>query len=225
MRGLERALSRFRTQAPPLILVAGRGTSDNAAVYGRYLFEHFVGIPGLRRGALSVHALSRPHARERCALHRRLPIRRKPGRRQGAAVGTARAARYTVAITNVADSSLARAADYTCSFMPTKKPLWPPPKTYTAELVAMAMICRAIGGRLDPRHVAEIPKSLAPPSPASPPSRTSLPTSATPRTASASPAVSTSPPPARSHSSSRKPATSPPRACRPPISCTALSRC
>ena len=54
--GLDQALARFRGNPPPLIFVAGRGTSDNAAVFGRYVFEHFAGIP-VSGAALSLFTL------------------------------------------------------------------------------------------------------------------------------------------------------------------------
>src|ERR1700733_1688192 len=44
--GTFRALcSRFETERPRLVVLAARGTSDNAAQFGRYLIEITTGIP------------------------------------------------------------------------------------------------------------------------------------------------------------------------------------
>ncbi len=158
--GLERALARFRTEPPPLILVAGRGTSDNAAVYGRYLFEHFVGIP-VSGAALSLFTLYPAPMHVKGALS----IGASQSGESPDVVKALQAARrggaYTVAITNVPDSSLARVADYTLLLHARKETAVAATKTYTASLAAMLMICRAIGGRIDPRRIAQIPEVLS----------------------------------------------------------------
>src|SRR5947209_520606 len=44
-RDIERLRRRFQTRRPKLILLTARGTSDNAAQFGRYLLEITTGIP------------------------------------------------------------------------------------------------------------------------------------------------------------------------------------
>jgi glutamine---fructose-6-phosphate transaminase (isomerizing) len=157
--GLERALARFRTERPPLILVAGRGTSDNAAVYGRYLFEHFAGIP-VSGAALSLITLYGAPMHLKGAL----AIGASQSGESPDVVKALRAARrngaFTVAITNTAGSSLTRMADHTVLLHAGTEKAVAATKTYTAELAAMVMICQAIGGRLEARPVAAIPEAL-----------------------------------------------------------------
>ena len=42
---LERLRKRYATSRPTMIIVVARGTSDNAALFARYLFEITLGIP------------------------------------------------------------------------------------------------------------------------------------------------------------------------------------
>ena len=55
-----RHIERFRTalaaRRPKLIVLAARGTSDNAALFGRYLLEITTGIP-VSLAAPSIHTL------------------------------------------------------------------------------------------------------------------------------------------------------------------------
>src|SRR5918993_1328636 len=45
LRGIEDLRRRFEANRPKLIILAARGTSDNAAQFGRYLLEIATGIP------------------------------------------------------------------------------------------------------------------------------------------------------------------------------------
>src|SRR5260370_27791491 len=45
LKGIEDLRRRLVTQRPRLVLLAARGTSDNAAQFGRYLLEITTGIP------------------------------------------------------------------------------------------------------------------------------------------------------------------------------------
>ncbi len=51
----------FRKLSPSVIIAAGRGTSDNACIYGQYLFESNIGIPvALALGSLYTHYKTPP---------------------------------------------------------------------------------------------------------------------------------------------------------------------
>src|SRR5213082_3325412 len=45
LRRIERFRMRFAKSRPKLIVLVARGTSDNAALFGRYLLEIMTGIP------------------------------------------------------------------------------------------------------------------------------------------------------------------------------------
>src|SRR2546426_1005425 len=57
-RRMSRLGSRLRARSIPLIVLVARGTSDNAALFGRYLLEITTGIP-VSLAAPSVHTLYR----------------------------------------------------------------------------------------------------------------------------------------------------------------------
>jgi glucosamine--fructose-6-phosphate aminotransferase (isomerizing) len=154
--GLERALQRFRESPPPLIFVAGRGTSDNAATYGRYLFEHFGGIP-VSGAALSLFTLYPAPMHLKNALAIGISQSGESSDVATALQAARRAGAFTLAVTNSARSSLAKAADYTVILHARKERSVAATKTYVAELVAMAMISRALDGKPRQREIEQLP--------------------------------------------------------------------
>lgn len=156
---LERALEPMRRQQPPLILVAGRGTSRHAATYGQYIFEHFLGIP-VAGAALSLFTLYPAPLRLKGAL----AVGISQSGETPDVVKTLRTARrmgaYTVAVTNAGKSSLTEVADHTIRLRARSERAVAATKTYTASLVAMLMICRALGGDLEQREVEELPEAI-----------------------------------------------------------------
>src|SRR3981189_3664271 len=56
LRGFERFKQRLAKRRPGLIVLVARGTSDNAALFGRYLLEITTGIP-VSLSAPSVHTI------------------------------------------------------------------------------------------------------------------------------------------------------------------------
>ena len=103
---------RLSDRRPTVIVVAGRGTSDHAAIYARYLLEHAVGVPV----ALAAASLVTQYGIETTSPDSALIAFSQSGagpdmialvesaRRRGA---------FTIALTNDAASPLALAADVT----------------------------------------------------------------------------------------------------------------
>ena len=158
-RGLTKALAQLRRDRPPLILIAGRGTSDNAATYGRYLFEHFLGIP-VAGAALSLFTLYPAPMH----LSGALAIGISQSGESTDVVKALRTARrmgaFTLAVTNAPRSALSELAHYTVQLHARNERAVAATKTYTAELVAMAMICRGLGGDLPESELLAIPESI-----------------------------------------------------------------
>jgi glucosamine--fructose-6-phosphate aminotransferase (isomerizing) len=158
-KSVEKALEPLRRERPPLILVAGRGTSHHAAIYGHYVFEHFLGIP-VSGAALSLFTLYPAPLHLKGAL----AIGMSQSGESPDVVRTLRTARrmgaFTIAVTNTATSSLSEAAHHTVHLHARKERAVAATKTYTAELVAMLMICRALGGDLKPREIEELPDAI-----------------------------------------------------------------
>lgn len=156
---LQKALAGLRQSPPGLILIAGRGTSDHAAIYGRYLFEHHLGIP-VSGAALSLFtlypaplhlggalAIGVSQSGESADVVKALQVARERGA-------------YTLAVTNTAASSLTKLAHHTLLLRAGKERAVAATKTYTAELVAMTMICRALGGGLAEEDLARLPEHV-----------------------------------------------------------------
>lgn len=134
---------RLRRLRPPAVLLAGRGSSHNAALYGRYLLEVRWGVP-VSIAAPSVYTLyeSRPRVAGLCAIGIS-----QSGRSPDVAevVAAARAAgAFTVAITNDEASELATAADVTLPCLAGPERSVPASKTYFATLLRLAQLAEAL---------------------------------------------------------------------------------
>lgn len=128
---------------PAGILIAARGSSDNAAVYAKYVFQLRNQLPvALAAPSLFTHYAAPPRIARYCVLG----ISQsgvapdvcavvEEGRRQGA---------LTVALTNEGDSPLAAAADFVISMQAGLERSVPASKTYTASLLAIAMLSQII---------------------------------------------------------------------------------
>jgi len=125
------------------VLFAARGSSDNAAVYGRYLLETHAGVPG---GLLSPSIAT--HYRSRLDLSDALVVSVSQSGATEEIAATQAWARAcgaaTVAITNVAGSRLADEADLALVTEAGPELAVPATKTYLTQLVAMAVLGTAL---------------------------------------------------------------------------------
>lgn len=162
----EELIARVREVAPEslagIVLVA-RGSSDNAAVYGRYVLELSAGRP-VALAAPSLHTLYKARSDYRGYLAVAVS---QSGRTPEIVTVTERlraAGAATVAVTNEADSPLAAAAEALVDLGAGEEQAVPATKTYTATVAAFAIIAEAFGecpwGEADwqrlPAAVAEV---------------------------------------------------------------------
>jgi glucosamine--fructose-6-phosphate aminotransferase (isomerizing) len=143
-----------------LILLVARGTSDNAALFGRYLLELTTGIP-VSLCAPSVHTL----------YHAKLDLRKalvigisqsgegtdinavlKAARRQGA---------FTVGVTNEAKSTMAGLVDDAFFVRAGTQRSVAATKTYTGQLLMLYVLAAALGSHVTMERVGEIPEWVA----------------------------------------------------------------
>ena len=137
------ALRRLAEGRPHLLLIA-RGTSDNAAVYGRYLLEVHSG----RGAALAAPSLATHYAVQRDLSDTTVVSLSQSGSTEEIVQAQAWAAAcgaHTVAVTNVAGSPLALEADLALVLRAGEEFAVPATKSYTAQLAAMAVIADALG--------------------------------------------------------------------------------
>ena len=129
------------------VLLVARGSSDNAATYGRYLLEVAAGI-GAALAAPSVAT----HYRARLDLSDALVVSVSQSGSTREIVESQAWAREcgaaTVAVTNVADSPLAAAADLALVTQAGPELAVPATKTYLTQLTAMAVLADALGASL-----------------------------------------------------------------------------
>jgi glucosamine--fructose-6-phosphate aminotransferase (isomerizing) len=130
---VERVADSLRARPPSHVVIAARGSSDNAARYAQY-------------GALVVGVSQSGESPDLVAVV-------EEGRRQGC---------QTLAITNVIDSPLARAADHVIGLRAGPERSIAATKTYTAQLTVLAMLSAELAQDAARRRELErVPESVA----------------------------------------------------------------
>jgi glutamine---fructose-6-phosphate transaminase (isomerizing) len=131
------------------VLLVARGSSDNAAVYGRYLLETHAGVSA----ALAAPSIATHYRRER-DLSDTLVVALSQSGGTEEIVTTQRWARAcgapTVAITNDPDSLLAREADLALVTRAGRELAVPATKSYTTQLAALAVVATALAPDPEP---------------------------------------------------------------------------
>lgn len=142
------------------LLFIARGTSDNAAVYGRYLIESHAG----RLAALAAPSIATTYKRK-LDLDGVLAVAISQSGKTEEIVETLTWARdcgaRTVGITNGGtDSPLAQAADLAlCTEAGVEKAV-PATKTYTTQLAALAVLAIGLGADVDPDDLHKVPDAV-----------------------------------------------------------------
>lgn len=146
---------------PSFVCLAARGTSDNAALYAKYLFGAYIGLPVVL-ATPSLHTLYQmpPNLSRSVTIGvsqsgRAEDVRQvlEDARAQGA---------LTIAITNYADSPMALTAEYHISLLAGEEISVAATKTYTAQLTVMAMLIAALAQNETLKHeLATLPAHAA----------------------------------------------------------------
>jgi glucosamine--fructose-6-phosphate aminotransferase (isomerizing) len=152
--------AHLRAHPPRMIVMVARGSSDNAALFGRYLIEMSTGIP-VSMAAPSIHTLYR----------RRLDLRDtlvigvsqsgegvdinmvlESARKSGAS---------TLAITNEAKSTMAGLADETFVIQAGRERSVAATKTYTGQLLLFHLLAKSLSPSLAQLEVERLPELAA----------------------------------------------------------------
>ncbi len=151
----ERIAQAIRTFDPAFVMIAARGTSDNAARYAQYLLGIHNNLP-VALATPSVHTLYKAQPN----LSRALMIGISQSGQStdvGQVVADAKAqGALTLTITNDEESPMAKMADYHLSLRCGEEVSVAATKTYTAQLVAIAMLSAALSS--DSAAQAELQK-------------------------------------------------------------------
>ena len=129
-----------------LIVIAARGSSDNASLFGRYLLEVIAGIP-VSLAAPSVHTLYNA----KLDLKRSLVIgvsQSGEGADINIVLENAKGSgAFTIAITNEADSTMAGMVDETLLIHAGKERSVAATKTYTGQMLHFYLLANELAGR------------------------------------------------------------------------------
>ncbi len=140
-----RLAARWRRDPPGLVVFVARGSSDNAAVYGRYLWEARLGVP-VSLAAPSVVTLYRTRLR----LRGTWVVGLSQSGRSPDVVAFLRRARqggaFTVAVTNQPDSPLARESQEVLPLHAGREHSVAATKTYVAELFVLSLLVAEASG-------------------------------------------------------------------------------
>lgn len=137
--------SAIAERSPRFVLLAARGTSDNAALYAKYLLEIRLGLPcGLTSMSTTTAYGARP------ALHDVLVITVSQSGSSPDLVASAQAARaagaITLAVTNNPDSALAAVCEFHIDVLAGPEKALPATKTYTASLLSLYLLVEGLRG-------------------------------------------------------------------------------
>jgi glucosamine--fructose-6-phosphate aminotransferase (isomerizing) len=138
----------FEQQPVQFIILAARGTSDNAAQFGRYLLEITTGIP-VSLAAPSVATLYRSKLK---VEHSAVVAISQSGESTDTNMVLEHAkasGAFTIGITNESESSLARMADDSFLVRAGKEKSVAATKTYSGQLLSFYLLAYALGGPIE----------------------------------------------------------------------------
>jgi len=160
LRGFEKLKRHFAEKPPRMVALAARGTSDNAAQFGRYLIEITTGIP-VSLSAPSVSTLY--HSKLQLDDTLLVAISQsgestdtnailEAGRDCGA---------FTIGVTNEKESTMAKLADHTVLVRAGKEKSVAATKTYTGQLLSFYLLAWALGAKIDIDDLRRLPELAA----------------------------------------------------------------
>ncbi|MFE2188156.1 SIS domain-containing protein [Streptomyces sp. NPDC059455] len=136
---------RIAARNPRFVLLTARGTSDNAALYAKYLLEVLLGKPcGLTSMSTTTAYGAQPDLTDVLVI----TVSQSGGSPDlVASTEAARAAgAITLAVTNNADSPLAGVSEFHIDVLAGPEKALPATKTYTAELLALYLFVEGLRG-------------------------------------------------------------------------------
>ena len=157
--GLSRLGRRYSRHRPPLIILVARGTSDNAALFGRYLFEITLGIP-TSLAAPSVATLYRKRPVPKDALVIGISQSGESTDINTYLEAAKASGSFTVGITNEQSSALASLVDEVLPTSAGKEMSVAATKTYTAQLLMIYSVARTLGAAIAHRDLLLLPESV-----------------------------------------------------------------
>lgn len=156
LRGAEQLRKALRDRRPRMVLMAARGTSDNAARFGRYLIEIATGIP-TSLAAPSILTLYNASVDFDGVLTVAISQSGESTDTNAVLAQARKAGALTVGITNESDSTLAHLAEHVFLVRAGKEKSVAATKTYTGQLLSMYMLAYALGAKISLEDVRALP--------------------------------------------------------------------
>jgi len=145
-----------RKQNFRLVVLVARGTSDNAALFGRYLLELTTGIP-VSLSAPSIHTLYRARLDFRQTLVVGISQSGEGTDINLVLESAKRLGAYTLGITNEAHSTMAGLVDEVFLVHAGKQRSVAATKTYTGQLLLLYLLASSLSSQIDLADISEIP--------------------------------------------------------------------
>lgn len=155
-RRAEKLRRHFERNPVRLIVLAARGTSDNAAQFGRYILEISTGIP-VSLAAPSISTLYRAPIKFDQAVVVAISQSGESTDTNIVLEHAKAAGAFTIGITNESESTLARIADEAFLVRAGKEKSVAATKTYTGQLACLYMLAYALGAVISLRDLERVP--------------------------------------------------------------------
>jgi glucosamine--fructose-6-phosphate aminotransferase (isomerizing) len=157
-----RSLGKFRAflekRRPRLVVIVARGTSDNAAQFGRYLIEIMTGIP-VSLAAPSVHSLYGASVDYKDALVVGISQSGESTDISAVLEQARKSGAMTVGITNEPKSTLANMAQHVFLVRAGREKSVAATKTYTGQLMSLYLLAHALGAKIRMEDLEAIPET------------------------------------------------------------------
>jgi glucosamine--fructose-6-phosphate aminotransferase (isomerizing) len=156
LRGIRELERRLGKERPRLVVIAARGTSDNAAQFGRYLIEITTGTP-VSLAAPSIVTLYKQGLELRGALVVGISQSGESTDTNAVLSNARKRGAITVGVTNDPRSTMARTAEYALLVHAGEERSVAATKTYTGQLLALYLLAGALGGSVREEDLRRIP--------------------------------------------------------------------
>lgn len=150
----------FESHPPTMILLAARGTSDNAAEFARYLIEITTRIP-TSLAAASVVTLYRSRVNLRGVAVVGISQSGESTDVNAVLDDARKRGAFTIGITNEASSEMVKIAEHTLLVRAGKERSVAATKTYTGQLLAVYLLAYALGGEIRLDDLRRVPACVA----------------------------------------------------------------
>ncbi len=156
-----RHIDKFRAllekRRPRLVVIVARGTSDNAAQFGRYLIEIMTGIP-VSLAAPSVHSIYGASVDYKDALIVGISQSGESTDIEAVLEQARKCGAMTVGITNEPKSTLANRAEHVFLVRAGREKSVAATKTYTGQLMSLYLLAYALGAKIRLEDLEQIPE-------------------------------------------------------------------